>query len=143
MSEKQFATSLETVFRHTKGFYYMAIPDIIVTREMLDSASSRGRLTARKLPCDGILITPLGAICIELKYAYGQLKPHQIANCVEANLISPCSYLVLREKKNRYYIEHHSEKSREVLTECDSIADLPHTIMMLQGKAKLLKLENK
>jgi len=105
MSEKAFAKNFEAICIFTKGFQYLKIPDVVVTREMLDNASTRGRLTARKLPCDGILITPAGVVCIELKYGYGSAKPHQINNCIASNYIYPCSYLFVREKKNKYYLE--------------------------------------
>lgn len=139
MSEKQFAKNFEDICICTKGFQFLKIPDIVVTREMLDSASTRGRLTARKLPCDGILVTPAGVVCIELKYAYGSAKPHQVNNCITSNYIYPCSYLFVREKKNKYYLEYHDLKSKEVLSECDRIEDLPMTILKLQHKARLVR----
>ena len=105
-------SNFEAICICTKGFQYLKIPDVVVTREMLDSASTRGRLTARKLPCDGILVTPAGVVCIELKYAYGSAKPHQVNNCIVSNYIYPCSYLFIREKKNKYYLEYHDLKSR-------------------------------
>ena len=139
MSEKAFAKNFEAICIFTKGFFYMDIPDVIMTPAMVEFAKKHGRVPARKRPADGILITPAGVVVLELKHESKPSKENQVNNCITSNYIYPCSYLFVREKKNKYYLEYHDLKSREVLAECDRIEDLPITILRLQRRARLVR----
>jgi len=135
MSERTFQTAFAQACI-LKKVVYMEIPDAVKTAEMMSTASYRGRIAALKRPADCVIVTSQGAVVCELKYEYGQSKPHQVNNCVASNYNCACTYLFLRQKKGRYYIEYHDLTSKTVLAETDNILNLIDLIVELQRKSR-------
>jgi len=106
--------SHEKYFEKEFGYYcpmygclYVKIPDAIMTGDRIDLIKMRGRSDEQKKPFDGILITPQGNLCLEFKYAYGKLRPHQKDWMEEINRINGSFFVLLkRELKtgSTYYI---------------------------------------
>lgn len=111
---------------------YLKIPDVIVTKEMLSSASGRGRLSASKRPADGVLITKYGAVLIELKAGSSPAKEHQKAYCGLANYIYSGSYLFIRKTAKGFNIEFINEVSKTVLSKALDLPELFSKIEELQ-----------
>jgi hypothetical protein len=89
------------------GCLYVKIPDAIMTGDRLAMMQLRGRSDEQKKPFDGIMVTPHGNLCLEFKYAYGKLRPHQMAWMEEINRINGSFFVLLKRELNTgstYYI---------------------------------------
>jgi len=135
MSERTFQTAFAQACI-IKKIVYMEIPDAVKTAEMMSTASYRGRIAALKRPADCVIVTSEGAVVCELKHEYGQSKSHQVNNCVASNHVCACTYLFLRQKKGKYYVEYHDLTSKTVLAETDNILKLIDLIVELQRKSR-------
>ena len=91
------------------GSAYFKIPD---TRML--NAKNRWKNREAKRPFDGILVTPHKNICIEVKYQYNQLEPHQKINEQIINDINNKSFFVVRKRKLKnatlYSVEKNGKK---------------------------------
>jgi hypothetical protein len=100
------------------GCLYIKIPDT----QMLNR-NNRYDHKEKKRPFDGIIVTPTGNWCVELKYGYPKLMPHQKQNQDRINEINR-SFIVIRkikriQFKHKYRLEFHdgrieTEKIEEI-----------------------------
>ena len=92
----------------TQGCVYMKIGDIIPTKARIALMKQRGYSDEAKKPFDGILVTPNGNYCIEMKYNYNSLEQHQADNQSRINKING-SFFVIRNRGDFYYLEQNGK----------------------------------
>ena len=92
------------------GGVYVDVPDAITTRESLIAVNGynqkkRYTMTEKKRPFDCVLIFPDNTICVECKYMYNHLEPHQkeIGRKMDAAVPERMAWCVIR------MIEHTSK----------------------------------
>jgi len=116
--EARFEKELEQI-APLHGCLYVKIPDT----KMLN-AKNRHRNREQKRPYDANLITPAGTICIEAKFNYNNLEPHQkeIGEKIERTNGQWC---VLRKIERRCGAIYRVENSKkDVLLETETIREI-------------------
>ena len=103
--EASFATEFKLAINKRK-WLWIVIPDVIVTKELLENATYRGRVASRKLPCDGLVVTPNGIVMVELKAGSNPAKEHQKKNCQAVNMMCAGRYLFIRKNRDNYTVEY-------------------------------------
>jgi len=93
------------------------IPDIIPLKRY-------GKLVAHKRPHDAVLITPKKVYCIEFKYKYGKLSPHQKRTGEALEAINRSAYYVVRMKPKKNKHIYTIETTKEVIYETSDIKAL-------------------
>ena len=86
--ERDFESEL-TRIAPLYGCLYIKIPDFI--------NAPVNKIIAHKRPFDAVIITPLQNFCIECKYGYNKLLPHQKDTQDKINKINK-SYFVIRKR---------------------------------------------
>jgi hypothetical protein len=88
--EKQFQKDLEKVAA-LNGYMLIDIPDAP------QSAELRYKNREKKRPFDCVLVAPAGVWCIELKYGYNKLMPHQLALHRKIGDVNNKAVIILRK----------------------------------------------
>jgi hypothetical protein len=108
----------------THSAFWVNIPDT-----KMINAENRRRNRESKRPFDGLIIAPKFVLCVELKYGYNQLEPHQRAYGARIEDTNGM-YVVLRHVelplRNAYRAETSTKKQ---LFECDNIHDFCREII--------------
>ena len=134
MSERTFQTAFAKACKK-KEVIYMEVPDVVMTKARISEIKS-GKFAEHKRHADCVIVTSEGAVNCELKDEYGKDKQHQTDYCVDCNKVCACTYLFLRQKKGKYYVEYHDLTSKTVLAETDNILKLIDLIVELQRKSR-------
>lgn len=127
-SEKIFEKELSHVAAMHHCAYYK-IPDPVVTAQKIKDRKNY-MITEEKRPFDGVLVTPNGNYCIECKYNYNSLAPHQKENLERINSINGSAWVLRKIEKlddtgyKRIYVKYRKEKNGEVILETDNPMDL-------------------
>jgi len=144
VKEKEF----ESLFTQACILYkcfYMKIPDTIITKEMIENASKRGRVKDREKPVDGIFVSKEGVMALEFKANYGPDKKHQVDNAEKSNAIIAGAYLFVRCKKSKnkdvFTIEIHDRFGKVVVDTFSDLRALVYGLVEYQAKLKALNVK--
>lgn len=134
--EKQFEKAFAFACNVAKCLY-VKIPDAIMTKARLAHIRQTGRSDEPLKPFDGILITPNGNLCLEFKYQYGKLSPHQQDNREAINKIND-SFVVVRLKvntKGTVYFAEYPDHTNEFGKIADLVNHLKiYALLLSNGK---------
>jgi len=123
--EQAFEKELQRIAPLVKSRYYK-IPDT----KMLNR-QNRGRNREEKRPFDAVLATPYGNACVECKYGYNTLKPHQARNKQDIDSLNG-SFFVLTKRQRKRKAVYICENSGDKQEFCNALEMLQYVAMRVK-----------
>ena len=120
--ERDFEKTLQ-LYAPLFNMLYIKIPDVLPIDKNGKVIKSGEIHISRKLPCDGILLTPAGNYMIECKYQNNALLQHQRAQMFKVNALN-MSYYCLRKKVLEKGTIYTVEQNGKTLFKTQDIQDI-------------------
>ncbi len=126
--EAKFEKNLATAASYLKCCY-IKIPDPIYGSRRVRAMKAGQNFIERRRPFDGLLIVPKddehygGTYCIEAKFGYNKLAPHQFNSLSIVNNINGMAYLVRARNLKRGTVYTVEWPEKEVLFETEDLVE--------------------